>query len=113
MMARRTRLVLLDAGAVFAALEHEAWGALTGGYQVVIPRIDLDEIQFYYSRDTGRKVFVNPESWVEDGTIRGYAAQATDGTTGSGAFDVHEGVIHGLAHVSSTRGSILRLSHSR
>ena len=24
-MARRTRLVLLDAGAVFAALEHEAW----------------------------------------------------------------------------------------
>ena len=45
-MARRMRLVLLDAGAVFAALEHEAWDALTRGYQVVIPRIVLDEIQF-------------------------------------------------------------------
>ena len=51
---------------------------MTGGYQVVIPRIVLDEIQFYYSRDTGRKVFVNPESWIEDGTIRAYEAQATD-----------------------------------
>lgn len=77
-MAGRTRLVLLDAGAVFAALEHEAWDALTAGYEVVIPRIVLEEIQFYYSRDTGRKVFVNPESWVEDGTIRAYEAQATD-----------------------------------
>ncbi len=77
-MAGRTSLVLLDAGAVFAALEHEAWDALTRGYQVVIPRIVLDEIQFYYSRDTKRKVFVDPESWIEDGTIRGYEAQATD-----------------------------------
>lgn len=77
-MAARTKLVLLDAGAVFAALEHEAWDALTRGYQVVIPRIVLDEIQFYYSRDTGRKIFVNTESWVEDGTIRRYEAQATD-----------------------------------
>ena len=77
-MAGRTRLVLLDAGAVFAALEHDAWNALTSGYQVIIPRIVLDEIQFYYSRDTGRKVFVNPESWVEGGTIRAYEAQAMD-----------------------------------
>ena len=69
---------MLDAGAVFAVLEHEAWDALTRGYQVVIPRIVLDEIQFYYSRDTGRKVFVNPESWVEHGKIRAYEAQATD-----------------------------------
>ena len=45
-MAARTKLVLLDAGAVFAALEHEAWDALTRGYQVVIPRIVLDEIHY-------------------------------------------------------------------
>ncbi len=32
-MAGRARLVLLDAGAVFAALEHDAWEVLTAiGY---------------------------------------------------------------------------------
>ncbi|MCZ0935412.1 MAG: hypothetical protein OXJ54_09545 [Gemmatimonadetes bacterium] len=77
-MAGRPRLVLLDAGAVFAALEHEAWDALTDRYDVVVPRIVSDEIQFYHSRETHRRVYVDPESWVEDGTIQEYEAQATD-----------------------------------
>ena len=77
-MAGRPRLVLLDAGAVFAALEHEAWDALADRYEVVVPRIVLDEIQFYYSRETQRRVDVDPESWVENGTIQEYEARAAD-----------------------------------
>lgn len=44
-MARRPRLLLLDAGAVFGALEHQAWQALVNGYELVIPKIVLGEVQ--------------------------------------------------------------------
>lgn len=77
-MAGRARLVLLDAGAVFAALEHEAWEVLTNGYDVVVPRIVLEEVQFYHSRETGRKIYVDTDEWIESGLIRRYEAAAVD-----------------------------------
>ena len=77
-MAGWTRLLLLDAGAVFAAWSMRRGTTLTRRYEVVIPSIVLDEIQFYHSRETGHKVFVDPQDWVAENVIRSYAARAVD-----------------------------------
>ena len=77
-MPGRAKLVLLDAGAVFAALEHDAWGVLTTGYEVVVPSIVLQEVQFYYSRGTRRKIYVDTNEWIDAGQIRRYEASAAE-----------------------------------
>lgn len=77
-MGGRATLVLLDAGAVFAALEHNAWDALTSAYQVVIPRLVLDEVQFYRSRPTADRVYVETDDWIAAGVIQEYEADATE-----------------------------------
>lgn len=77
-MARRPTLVVLDAGAVFGALEHDAWEALTSSYEVVLPQIVMNEVQFYVSRDTREKIYVDPEAWVEEGTVQRFEATVED-----------------------------------
>ena len=76
MMGGRAKLVLLDAGAVFGALEHDAWEGLTNAYEVVVPRIVLDEVQFYMSRGTGKRVYVDTDEWIRAGAIVCYEATA-------------------------------------
>lgn len=77
-VARRPTLVVLDAGAVFGALEHGAWAALTNSYDVVLPQIVMNEIRFYVSRETRQKVYVDPREWVEGGKVRTFEATAVD-----------------------------------
>ncbi len=36
-MSRKPRLLLLDAGAIFAAMHHQAWDALVEAYEVLVP----------------------------------------------------------------------------
>ena len=77
-MARRPRLLLPDAGAVFGALEHQAWQALVTGYELVIPKIVLAEIQFYVSRDTGERIEIDTQAWVDAGAVVAYEASAAE-----------------------------------
>lgn len=77
-MARRPRLLLLDAGAVFGALEHQAWQALVNGYELVIPKIVLGEVQFYVSRETGERVEVDTQAWIDAGAVVIYEASAAE-----------------------------------
>ena len=77
-MARRPTLVVLDAGAVFGALEHDAWEALTKSYEVILPQIVMNEVQFYVSRDTRKKIYVDPETWVEEGKVQRFEATVED-----------------------------------
>ncbi len=54
-MSRRPRLVLLDAGAIFAAMHHEAWDALVAAYEILIPSTIIhDEAVFFVNRDGER-----------------------------------------------------------
>lgn len=69
-MAKRPRLLLLDAGAVFAALSHEAWDALIAAYEVVIPATVVRvEAQFYVDQD-GHRIEIDLPAEVAEGRIR-------------------------------------------
>jgi hypothetical protein len=90
-MARRPKLLLLDAGAVFGALEHDAWDVLTDCYKVVVPTIVLEEVQFYVSRETGRRVDVDPGEWVSARRIERYEASAADLASTLSVINVPDG----------------------
>lgn len=54
-MSRNPRLLLLDAGAIFAAMHHEAWDALVDAYEILIPSTVIhDEAVFFIDRDDER-----------------------------------------------------------
>lgn len=54
-MSRRPRLLLLDAGAVFAAMHHGAWDALVGAYEILIPSTVIHtEAIFFVDHDGAR-----------------------------------------------------------
>jgi hypothetical protein len=58
-MAGKPRLLLLDAGAVFAAMRAEAWDALVDAYEIVVPATVVRvEAVFYTSRE-GRRVAID------------------------------------------------------
>jgi len=104
-MGRRPTLVVLDAGAVFGALEHGAWEALTKSYEVVLPQIVMNEIQFYVSRETREKVYVDPQEWIEEGKVQAFQATVVDlaGTISQinapGAPEIHEGEAEALTYL--------------
>ena len=104
-MARRPTLVVLDAGAVFGALEHGAWEALTKSYEVVLPQIVMNEIQFYVSRDTQEKVYVDPQEWVDEGEVQSFQATVVDiaGTitliNAPDGPEIHEGEAEALTYL--------------
>ncbi len=104
-MARRPTLLVLDAGAVFGALEHGAWVALTDSYEVVLPQIVMNEIQFYVSRETREKVYVDPQEWIEEGKVQAFQATVVNlaGTISQinapGAPEIHEGEAEALTYL--------------
>ena len=78
-MAKRPRLLLLDANAVFAAFRHGAWEGLCASYEIVLPSTVVRvEGMFYESRETGRRVYLDLPALVADGTVTEYAADASD-----------------------------------
>jgi hypothetical protein len=104
-VARRPTLVVLDAGAVFGALEHGAWVPLTNSYEVVLPQIVMNEIQFFVSRETGEKVYVDPQEWIEEGKVHPYEATAIElaGTMSQinapDGPEIHEGEAEALTYL--------------
>lgn len=77
-MARRPRLLLLDTGALFGALEHQAWQALVNGYELVIPKTVLQEAKFYVSRENGERIEIATQAWIDTGAVVAYEASATE-----------------------------------
>jgi hypothetical protein len=78
-LAKRPRLLLLDANAVFAAFVSGAWEGLCAGYEVVVPStIVRVEAMFYDSRETGRRVYLDLPALVDAGTIAEYVASAAE-----------------------------------
>jgi hypothetical protein len=78
-LAKRPRLLLLDANAVFAAFRYGAWDGLCAAYEVVVPATVVRvEAMFYDSRETGRRVYLDLPALVDAGTITEYAAGAVE-----------------------------------
>jgi hypothetical protein len=78
-MAKRPRLLLLDANAVFAAFRHGTWEGLCASYELVLPSTVVRvEGMFYESRGTARRVYLDLPALVADGTVTEYAADASD-----------------------------------
>jgi hypothetical protein len=86
-LARRPRLLLLDANAIFAAFRYGAWDKLCAAYEVVVPATVVRvEAMFYDSRETGRRVYLDLPALVEADTITEYAADAADLANTLGRF---------------------------
>lgn len=69
-MAKRPRLLLLDANAVFAAFRHGAWAGLCGAYEVAVPTTVIHgEALFYVSRETERRVELDLAGEERDGRV--------------------------------------------
>ena len=69
-MAKRPRLLLLDANAVFAAFRYGAWEGLRAAYEIVVPStVVRHEALFYLSRETGRRVELDLAGEAQDGRI--------------------------------------------
>lgn len=104
-VTRRPTLVVLDAGAVFGALEHGAWEALTKSYEVVLPQIVMNEIQFFVSRETKEKEYVDPQEWVNEGKVQPYQATGVDlirtlsQINASDGPEIHEGEAEALTYL--------------
>jgi len=77
-MSRKPRLLLLDAGAVFAALRFDAWEALVSAYEVVVPSVVVRvEAIFYLSRKDER-IEIDLPAEVEKGRIREVVMSAAE-----------------------------------
>jgi hypothetical protein len=69
-LAKRPRLLLLDANAVFAAFRHGVWEGLRAAYEIVVPAtVVRQEAIFYVSRETGRRVELDLAGDARDGRI--------------------------------------------
>jgi hypothetical protein len=76
-MAKKPKLLLLDANAVFAAFKHGAWDGLCKAYEVVLPSTVVHvEGMFYDPPNGGRRVYLDLPALVEAGTVTEYTAVA-------------------------------------
>jgi hypothetical protein len=69
-LAKRPRLLLLDANAVFAAFRYGAWEGLCAAYEIVVPAtVVRHEALFYVSRETGRRMELDLVADAREGRI--------------------------------------------
>lgn len=69
-MSRKPRLLLLDAGAVFAALQYECWEALLGCYEVVIGAVVVRVEAIFYTTRDGERLEIDLPAEVARGRVR-------------------------------------------
>lgn len=69
-MSRKPRLLLLDAGAIFAALSHECWDALVASYEVVIGATIVREEAIFFTNQHGERIEIDLPAEVARGRIR-------------------------------------------
>jgi hypothetical protein len=58
-MGRKPRLLLLDAGAVFAAMRLDVWDALVDAYEIVVPSTVVRVEAVFYRDREGRRVEID------------------------------------------------------
>lgn len=58
-MGRKPRLLLLDAGAVFAAMRLDVWDALVDAYEIVVPATVVRVEAVFYTDREGRRVEID------------------------------------------------------
>jgi len=87
-LAKRPRLLLLDANAVFAAFGYGAWEAFCAAYEVVVPAtVVRTEAIFYVSRETGRRVALDLAAEAAAGRIIELSAAAAEVAAVLSRFD--------------------------
>lgn len=107
MMNRRPRLLLLDAGAVFAALRFDAWDALVTSYEVVVPSTVVRIEAVFYITQPGERIELDLRAEVAQGRIREAEMSAADIGTIKGRFTpefrerLDEGELEALAYLVS------------
>lgn len=69
-MSRKPRLLLLDAGAVFAALRYECWDALLDCYEVVIGAVVVRVEAIFYTSREGERIEIDLPAEVSRGRVR-------------------------------------------
>lgn len=69
-MSSKPRLLLLDAGAVFAALRHDCWDALVGCYEVVIGAVVVRVEAIFYTNRDGERIEIDLPTEVAQGRVR-------------------------------------------
>lgn len=77
-MSGKPRLLLLDAGAVFAALRFDAWNALASAYEVIVPSIVVRVEAIFYVDRTGDRVEIDLPAEVENSRIREVVMSASE-----------------------------------
>lgn len=103
-MQRKPQLLLLDAGAVITAFACGGWITLCEHYDVIVPSIVIDEVQFYRDAE-GQRVPIDLQGFVDDGAITCYEATAvelgaTDGMLHPALLDrIHAGEREALTYI--------------
>jgi hypothetical protein len=69
-MSRKPRLLLLDAGAVFAALRFECWDALLDCYEVVVGAVVVRVEAIFYTSQDGERIEIDLPAEVARGRVR-------------------------------------------
>jgi hypothetical protein len=69
-MSRKPRLLLLDAGAVFAALRYECWDALLDCYEVVVGAVVVRVEAIFYTSQDGERIEIDLPAEVARGRVR-------------------------------------------
>lgn len=77
-MTGKPRQLLLDAGAVFAALQFDAWNPLVSAYEVVVPSVVVRVEAIFYVTLEGQRVEIDLPAEVEKGRVREVVMSAAD-----------------------------------
>jgi hypothetical protein len=77
-MSGKPRLLLLDAGAVFAALRFDAWSSLVSAYEVIVPSIVVRVEAIFYVDRRGDRVEIDLSAEMENSRIREVVMSASE-----------------------------------
>jgi hypothetical protein len=77
-MSSRPRLLLLDAGAVFAALRFDAWEALVAAYEVIVPSVVVRVEAIFYVTLQDERIEIDLPMEATNGRIREVVMSAAD-----------------------------------
>lgn len=113
-MGQKPRLLLLDAGAVFASLRFKAWDAILEAYEVVVPSVVVRvEAQFYVDQE-GERIEIDLRDDVAGGRIREVEMSAGEIDALKRMFTpdfrdrLDDGELEGLAYLIANPGEDIR-----
>lgn len=76
-MRQKPSLLLLDAGAVIGAFACGGWTQLCEAYEIVIPRLVVDE-SIYFRDVDGRTIAIDLNPYIANGSVDRYEADASE-----------------------------------